>query len=320
MNKYIKPFIAIALFLAYGCERNLSTGNPDFEVKLEKNNLTIRDTARFSFTGNPDIITFYSGEPGSRYEYRGRTEASGTPLLTFNTVRANGAQPNSLRLLISQDFAGVVKGDTAATKTNIGAASWTDITSRAALSTGATAAVASGPVNLTDYAEQDKPVFIAFKYNAVAGSIQSKWTISNFSIKNTLMDGTSYEIANMNTSTTPYAVYGVNTFSPGFAAYTLQNKYNWSISTASLVITGATSVAAADAAAESWVFIGPVNLKKVVPDLGKAVKNPTVKLDDFIFRYQYGTPGTYKANFEGSINSIEGSSSSVKSLELTVGN
>jgi hypothetical protein len=320
MNKHIKLFFAIALLSTYGCEKDLPSGDPDFEIKVEKTNLTVRDTARFAFTGNPDILTFYSGEPGSRYAYKGRTEAEGTPLLSFSTVRANGSQPGSLRLLVSQDFTGVIKADTISTKTNISSATWTDITSRATLSTGATASVASGAINLADFSEKNRPVFIALKYSALSGSIQSKWTISNFSLKNTLADGTSYEIANMNTSTTAYTVYGVNTFSPGFAAYTLQNKYNWNVSNTSLVITGATTATAADAAAEAWVLIGPVNLKKVVPDIGKAVKNPTVKLNELVFRYQYSTPGTYKASFEGSTNSIDNSASGVKSLEIVVGN
>ncbi|WP_256009612.1 DUF5017 domain-containing protein [Desertivirga xinjiangensis] len=319
MNNYIKTALsALSLVLVFGCEKDLSPGTSDFGVSVEKKSFSIRDTAHFTFSGNPDVITFYSGEPGSRYEYRGRAEAEGNAVMSFRTIRANGSQPNSLNLMISQDFAGVVKGDTASTKANISAANWTPITSRATLSTGGSSAVSSGDINLSDFAEENKPVFIAFKYMAEAGSIQNKWTISNFSVRNVLPDGTSYEIANMNTSTTAYKVYGVDTFSPGIAAYTLQNKYNWNVGTTSLIITGATTVTAADAVAESWAFVGPVNLRKVVPDIGKAVKNPTQKLDDFTFHYQYKTPGKYTSIFVGSKNSINGSSGTVKSLEVEV--
>jgi hypothetical protein len=312
---YTLLFIATAMLAA--CKKDLSTGDKDFEVTAVKPTLTLGDTARFNVSGNPDMITFYSGEPGKRFEYKDRATADGTPTLSFSTIRANGSQPNSLQLMISTDFKGVAKGDTVATKANITAATWTDITARAKLSTGATAAVASGNIDLSDYAAAGKPIFIAFKYNGVAGSAQSKWTVSAFSVKNVLADGTSYEIANMNTSTTPYTVYGVTTFSPGFAAYTLQNIYTWSVGT-TLVITGATPASNAKAPSEAWAFVGPINLKKVVPDVGVLIKSPTQNISGVPFTYKYESKGTFNAVFIGGSLDINQTSFVQKPLKITI--
>lgn len=317
MLKYMLLFAAIGcLFTA--CRKTLSTADASFDVTVEQTALSLGDTARFGFTANPDVITFYSGEVGKRYEYRNRTSADGTPLLRFRTIRANGSQANSLTLLVSNNFEGVLVSDTAATITRINNAAWTDITAKAVLSTGAAAAVASGNIDLSDFSTQGKPVFMAFKYLAVAGSVQNKWTIDSFTVKNLLPDGTTYVNANMNSYNVSYANYGVTTFSPGFFACKVANSYNWSVGAASLVITGATSVAAATAPAEAWVIIGPLDLKKVTPDIGMPVKNASQKADDLIYNYMYTAPGKYNAVFTGGKISLRESQYTTKPVQIIV--
>lgn len=297
-------FKDIILSIATGCllgacSKTLSHGDVTFNVQAESTTVSVGDTVTFSFSGNPDVITFYSGEPGRRYEYRDRTSAEGTPLLRFRTIRANGSQPNSLSLLVSNNFEGVLVSDTPATINRIRNAVWTDLTARATLSGGAAGAVASGNIDLSDLSAQGKPVYIAFKYTAQAGSTQNKWTIDSFTVKNVLADGTSYVNANMNAWNISYTNYGVATFSPGFFACKLSNTYNWSISSTNLVITGATSAAAATAPAEAWVMIGPIDLKKVTPDMGVPVKTVSQSTADLLYNYIYTVTGEYKAVFSG---------------------
>ncbi|WP_345953989.1 DUF5017 domain-containing protein [Mucilaginibacter sp. PAMB04168] len=313
---YITLFMLATVFAS--CQKDLSTGDTDFTVSVDKSTLALGDTARFRFNGNPDIVTFYSGEAGKRFEYSGRATADGTPVLTFNSVRASGTQPNSLQLMVSTDFKGVAKGDTVTTKANIAAATWTDITSRATLSSGSTSATPSGAINLSDFASAGKPVFFAFKYNAAAGTIQNRWTITSFSIKNELSDGTTYEIANLNSSTTPYQIYGVDTFSPGWAGYTLQNTYLWNITSTQLMITGATTAATAKETAEAWAIIGSINLRKVVPDVGVLIKNPTQSLSASAFTYKYAAKGSFNAVFVGGSIDVNREKFVQKSVKVNV--
>lgn len=314
-HKIIYAFIIPALVLS-ACSKQLSRGNNTFEVTAENTTVNKGDTVRFNFSGNPDMISFYSGETGKRFNYANRASADGTPVLRFRSLRANGSQPNSLNLFVSDNFEGVAVGDTAATINRIGAATWNDITGRAGLSTGTV--TTSGNIDLSDFANASKPVYVAFKYTAQPGSVQNKWTIDSFSIKNILADGTSYEIANHNASSVAYISYGVQTYSPGFVNYRVKNIYNWIIGSTSLVITGADSAPFATAVAEGWAIIGPIDLKKVTPDVGTVVKIASQSIDDVHFTYRYTTPGTYEATFYGGRVSLDENEQEAKTITITV--
>jgi hypothetical protein len=217
---------------------------------------------------------------------------------------------------VSDNFEGVAVGDTAATIARIGAATWNDITSRANLSTGTV--TSSGNIDLSDFAGAAKPVYVAFRYSAQPGSVQNKWTIDSFSIKNILADGTVYEIANHNAGNVAYSSYGVQTYSPGFVNYRVKNNYNWIIGSTSLVITGADSAPWAVAVAEGWAIIGPIDLKKVTPDVGAVVKTASQSMDDVKFSYRYNTPGTYEATFYGGRVSGNENEQEAKTITITV--
>lgn len=85
-----------------------------------------------------------------------------------------------------------------------------------------------------------------------------------------------------------------------------------------MLITGAASAGTATAPAEAWLFIGPVNLKKVVPDNGVPVKTPSQKIEDLKFIYLYPGSGTYNATFVGGKVSIDESSLTEKIIPITI--
>jgi len=270
----------------------------------------------FTVKGDPDIITFYSGETGKRYDYRGRSTATGMPVMSFRSLRANGSQPNSLNVLVANDFEGVAVNDTIETIARIGRAGWSDLSSGIAFSAGSL--TSSGAINLSEYAKTNKPVYVAFRYNAQAGSIQNKWTIDSFSVKNLLGDNTSYIIANMNTPTTSFTNYGVPTYSPGFVNYRVKNTYNWIISSSSLVITGANAASWATEPAEAWAIIGPLDLNKVTPDVGQGVKSGSQNSADVRFTYTYNKPGVYNAVFSGGRVNIDHEEMNTQTIQITV--
>lgn len=308
--------MVILLLIMGGCKKSI-LDTPTIDVSTTEVTYKAGKAVTFQLTGNSDIIYFYSGEIGKRYAYAGRVSAAGIPQMQFTSLRANGTQTGSLRLMISSDFPGItVGGDSIskdATFKKIAAATWTDITNRTLLSTGSS--TASGIIDLSDIAQSAKPVFIAFKYLASAGSIQNKWTISALTIKNTLADGTAYTLAN--TISAAITNYGVATvFSPGWVFYTLSNTYGWSLSTNNLVITGATTVVGATASAEAWTIMGPVDLTKVTPDVGTNLKGLDTRLSSY--SYTYGTAGTYTATFVGATNNISGKCEVARQVEIAV--
>lgn len=326
----IPYIIAICALALAACNKKQEVPSPDFNVTgvKEMGSAATGDTVSFQFSGNPNVITFYSGEIGRRYQYVGRTQAAGTAQLQFSSQLNSGAQANSLSLLASTDFkgvalktlAGVLVRDTATTNSNIAAATWIDITSRAIIPTVAgAAAVPSGVIDLSDFAKQGIPVYIAFKYNAVAGSIQNKWTISGLAVTNTLSDGTNYTIASLNSPAKPITNYGNVTSGPGWATSydpaKNANGYNWVYTDGtSLVITGAAT--AATAPAEAWAITGPVDLSKVTPDAGVPIKSIIAKLGTY--NYSYSQAGTYNAVFVATNTTADDAKTIVKQIPVTV--
>jgi hypothetical protein len=311
--KLITILSSIALFTA--CSKDQRVRSLDFDATAEVSTLNTGDTAKFYFTGEPDFISFYSGEPGHRYAYRDRISAAGKPVMSFTSARANGKQENSLQLMISTDFTGVNTADTAATLAAIAAGNWTDITARATLSTGTV--TSSGDIDLSDY--KGNPVYIAFRHNGYIGSTYSKWTITQFQVTNNLPDSTSYIIANMAASNTEILNYGVSTYSPGFAAVTVNGPYRWVVSAGtSLLITGATSAAAAKDSSQNWAIVGPIDLQKVTPDQGMPIKMIAENMEKFPYIYQYMTPGKYQATFVASNVNADNEAIKVKTLDISV--
>lgn len=316
MRKLIQILIPGLAFLT-ACQRKLevdSLGN--FSVTPDSAAYHAGSHVTFNFGGSPNTITFYSGEPGHVYELRNRISEAGKATLQFSSALNAGTQTGSLALMASTDFKGVVVGDTVTTIANIGAATWTDISSRAKLATNATT-TASGPIDLTDMA--GKPVYLAFKYLGQAGSIQNKWTITGLTVTNTLKDGSMYTIANLLASNSPITSNygGVATYSPGWVAYPVSNTITWVVSAGtSLVITGATTAAAATANAEAWTIMGPVDLTKVTPDAGVAIKSITLPLPNYT--YVYNKAGNYKATFIAGNASRDKEADRVSALDLTI--
>jgi hypothetical protein len=310
-NRLRYCWLLAACFIC-SCLKTQEIGS-DFEVSTDKTSFKVNEPVNFRIKGNPAFLTFYSGEIGKRNEFVNRTTASGTSLLQFTSLKANGTQDNTLSVLIADDFKGIGADETS-TAANIAGANWTDITSRAILSTGSS--TVSGPVDVTDFAQKNKPVYLAFRYAAAAGSIQPKWTITGLTITNNLTDGTIYTLATINN--TAINNYGVSiTTSPGWIGAKVANSYNWVISGGStLSITGATTNELATNNSEAWVVSGPILLNRVTPDIGTAIKNMSVRMDTY--SYVYRTPGTYTVVFDGRSATVYEQKDIKKSLQLTI--
>jgi hypothetical protein len=266
--------IAVIIVLGVACNKKTveATG---FSVTTDKDTYALSDTITFSFTGNPWYLTFYSGEPGHKYEYRDRITADGVPQLSFSSqMTTTSTQANTLRLMVSSDFSGVYDS------TNIYQATWKDITSSVKLPT-TSAALSSGAIDLSQFINHDHPVYIAFKFIGAAGSAQRTWTIKSLALNNVLAD---------NTTT---SVLGIAESTAGFKSVPMKAGAAWTISTSQLQVKGSTSTSSAEA--ESWIVSKPLNLSKVLPDTGTPLKNMTTTLSSFT--YNYAAPGSYTATF-----------------------
>lgn len=290
-NLYILVASAV-LFVLASCNKTLKVDSVSLDVTTASTSYNAGDTVNFMFKGQPDMITFYSGEPGHNYLYRDRTTAEGKVQVQFTSDAQYGTQDSTLQLLVSTDFNG--NYDSA----DIYKATWTDVTNQAALSTGSD--TASGIIDLSADTAANKPIYFAFKYTGDTGSTQKTWTITNFQMNLLLADSSITSIANMANA--------------GWNAVNIKNSAAvWSISSSQLRIAGGNASAAAN---EDWVITSPLITDQVLPDVGIAIKNITALLPGY--SYVYAKPGSYNAVFVATSATADGVKSLVKTVDLTI--
>lgn len=273
------------------CEKKLEVKKVNFEVTTLKNSYQVGDPVTFNFSGNPDNITFFSGEVGHKYEYRSRLKAEGKPSLEFTSYMQYGVQDIPLQLLASTTFNGKVDQDVAS-------GGWIDITDKATFSSGSDN-TPSGSVDLSQFVA-DKPVYIAFHYKGDGGSVQRKWTIKDLQVTNKLTSGNTLSIADLSNA--------------AFSQVSLSNEsVVWKIDANQLSIQGGP---ATNGTNDDWVVSRALDLNSVSPDAGEALKNITTVLNNYT--YIFTEPGTYKVTFLASNITVDQSDSVIKELTVTV--
>jgi hypothetical protein len=276
MKKLISILVTVACIAACNKKEVDATG---FSVTPNKETYKVNDTVNFSFTGNAWYLTFYSGEPGKKFENRERIVADGIPRLQFLSYQQTGSQANTLRVLVSTNFSGVYDS------TNIYNATWADITNQITLSTGKDS-TASGVVNLSQFVTNDHPAYIAFKYAGFKdASAQRTWTIRNIILNNVLPDNMSYSLLTSAESTAGFQQVNMKT-----------SAVKWTISSSQLQVKGGATANSPEA--ETWVISKALILNKVTPDVGIPLKNMTTAMN--FYKYIYTTAGAYTATFVAS--------------------
>lgn len=290
----IKIYISIAFCIAViSCSKRDHVDAPAFDVHTSSTTYKVGDTINFEFTGAPQNIVFWSGMPGSVYEYRDRLFTTGNKLLIkFNTYQQFGVR-NNLSVLVSNDFNGIY--DT----TNVKKATWTDITGRATLSQGADQ-VQSGTLDMSEFTNGNKAVTLAFRYVTTTIQSQNRWVVRTFNADNQDAEGNITSMATMSTA--------------GWKAVDFKNPAAiWSITSAQLLLQGS-----ATALDDDWVLTKSFNPTAVSPDKGIAIKNITVNLKKYMAAGVYTKPGTYKAVFEATNGSYENIERTLREITLTI--
>ncbi len=283
---------------------------PDFEVTTAKTTYTVKDTVSFDFSGNPNYITFFSGEAGKRYELAAVTKKDADSTVLFfstNTTAANATtQPlsvNNVAVLASTDFTGIV--DSA----NIRKATWKDISSKAVFAT-TTTTVQSGNIRVDSLKSATAPLYIAFRYKsdtAKATYLPRKWVVASFGLKNYFKD-VVYPLAGGTTGAVlPFASGGFNEKS------ILNSSSNWVYNNANLTFNAAAIGSLPD---EDWAISRPFDLTLYPSDLGTAIKNTSVRLTQY--RYRFTAPGTYVVSFVAKNMDSENAKQVVRQITLTV--
>lgn len=283
--------IGITAFLLVACSKD-KIKQPEFEVTTTALTYKKGEEITFKFSGNPDNITFYSGETGKSYDYRNRTSLPGKLQIQFSSLVDRGVR-NNLSLMVTTDILGTINSSVVET------AKWTDVSSRAVFSTGADN-TPSGLVDLSDFSDQGKPVTLAFKYTDVKSTIQqNRWVIRTFNASS-VRDGMA----------TPLAVMA----DAGWVGVSFKNPaITWTITTAQLLMYGG-AVGVDDN--EDWVISKQLDPNFIKSDIGYVLKDISTRPSDFT--YTYTAAGVYKVAFLASNRVGTASKEVVKEIVLTI--
>jgi hypothetical protein len=299
MKLHILAILALIITVFYGCGK-YDLEEPDFEVVADKTTVKVGDSIKFSFTGNPQLLSFYSGQFLNRYA----PEESKQPddlLLTFTSARTGGSQNNQVDLLVSNDFNGVYDIN------NIMAAKWDTLSSKVLWGTSSTR-TPSGDINLLGRVDVTKPLYIAFRY--ITRDQNQYGAARNISI---------YDISlKSNINGTPVTLFTFSTTQLGMFSYGNKESERSVVATGINFRGNATSELRNEYT-EDWAVSGAITAD---PNVAAVDRGISLKLftesrkENYLFAWS--TPGQYRAAFVGETSNVFGRKQQVKFIDITV--
>jgi hypothetical protein len=166
--EFYRSILILTIFVgALSCDRDkdLKVSAPDFKVLPLETEYTTGDAVKFNFTGNADLIVFYSGEKGNLQ-------------MSFSTQCRYGSQQNQLSIWASTRYSGEF------TEASLNTDDWTNITNRFIFATNTTL-LSSGEQMINDVLDSNNPLYLAFRYVGLAANpaTQKNWWFKNFELK-----------------------------------------------------------------------------------------------------------------------------------------
>ena len=283
----------MTLGLLVSCNSDYIVNTPEFTVSGPVVVKAGQD-AVFTLTGDPDLITFYSGEPGKAYEYSHQDRIGQVQMqMSFMTTTSSGTpgspNPSELPLYYSTDFSGIY------TEEAVMAATWTEITDRFEMpaDTGVSNK-ASGAQSVDDIFPKDgSPIFLMFSYNIKKYEESLANGRTQWNIKDLNIDG----IADSGTRT----VYDIKScgwqFVYGRGMENNVSQFPELPGSSARILFRLDFRAASDM--QLWAVSGPLQRPESVnlgPDRGTGIKtsaDPALSQ----FKYTYTRPGEYVATF-----------------------
>lgn len=319
--KKITHILAVFLtgFLSISCENELLIDTP----KLEITNYTVEDIddgsggiikkVTFNFDENADVISFYSGEFGSQYEYREEKKSNLQKLdFSFSTNCTFGVQDplKQFFVMASTDFNGTYDSQ------SIHNATWIDVTNRFTIppiTSSSTVYTPSGSANLIDLFGKNNTIYIALKYytpNQFTNGVYTAVRVQNWQLNSeTDLFGTA--VLPLDFSLVEYGnIRGSGRNSIGATTITLRGNNGSFTNTADKVWL--------EAETEAWVISKPftktidLGADKAIPI--KGVSDSSMKS----FSFEYQKSGEYDVVFVATNASIEGQEKIYKTMHIVI--
>lgn len=313
---------AVAVLFMVGCENSLERSIAfDVTPQVESGSVTgstisvpAGTPVTFNFTGDPDFITFFSGEPGREYSKKDLLEVPAdeiTSVLKFDNMPQYGTIPNTLKLYVSTDFSGLTGKNKQEDSTMVVTHQWKDISDLANFS-AVSNSTNNTSIPLDEYL--GKKLTIAFKYDPKQNSAtQPTWVISNLVVENTTKSNNA--VSQIKASTMGFTVLDLISSTPyknngGAGVWDLRN-----IGAANSVMRIQSSPSG-QPINEDWLISNPIVINSRPADRGVAIKKMSVDVNSY--KYVFNSPGKYTVTFLGRNSNYEHFSEMIKEFTVTV--
>ncbi|MDR2283392.1 MAG: DUF5017 domain-containing protein [Sphingobacterium sp.] len=299
MKKIVLLFQVVVGFFFLSCENAIVVNSPTFDVHVDKLVYKVKDTVRFSFSGDVEYLMFYSGERGAEYEHRLRTKVENAkPILKFENEFKYGPIERRFKLFVLTDFSGIMDAD------GINNATKHDISDRVNFSPPPGKSGVwfdSGDIDLSDFVKY-RQVNLAFQFVTEEMGVgnQGTLTIQNLSL-------TTYD-----EKQNAYPVLR-ELSDGGWLAYSFLGPNRvWRIRPQDLYI----GVNPKEPANDDWVITKALDLSSILPDKGVPLKRLTSQLEDY--KHVFTKAGEYVVTFVAKNENVYGEKEVLKKLNITI--
>ena len=306
---------ASLLLITTACRKDFEkVDGVSFEARLDSEVFKVGEPVTFHFEGNPNLITFWSGEEGHDYAYVDKDRITDTEMyFAFNASTGSGvvghANPSSCPISYSTDFSGEYSLEA------MNAATWIDITDLFVMPDDTEIkSLYSGDVKVSDfYTDPEKPIYFRFFFHVEGGDYAKTYGRTQWFIQSPQFNGVAGEKV-------------VELYDIVSSGWTFINSENWeAVSPKNWPNINATrfqfnSIFRPTETLESWCISGPIMKYESLnngPDHGVGIK---ALADGTLHEYKYtfNEPGEYEVVFVAANANVWDRDDKVVKLKVTI--
>ena len=317
----MKNWILILIFacvVTVSCQKGKEM-TPEFSVTTESFVVKAGAPVTFYISGDADMVSFFSGEPGNEYAYSQKDRIEETELaVSFTTQSAAGTpghpNPAEVPILYSCNFAPAGEEYTVE---DVLKADWTDISDRFDMPTDLDQTIPSGTVNIDDlFVDYETPLYLMFHYQVEAfdetlygglGNGRTSYSIQSFKVDGISSAG----------STTVYPFADCHWTIVKTSSYDDNRRQDPDVNTTRILLRSEFEPLSDK---ECYAIGGPFYRQEALNtghDLATGIKSLAEPMPA-TYTHTYDTPGTYTVTFVARNTSVYGKKEVVESIEVRV--
>lgn len=321
MKKYIY-LSAVSLLLLHSACNKMELEDVDFSVVPDKTVVVVGEPVVFQIDGNPNFITFFSGEDGHKYVNRNRVELDPSEIeksaLSFTVDSKYGTQKEALKVYLSKDFPGLTQRDTVGDRNLIQTHPWNDITVDCKIADGKVTKVVD-----FDLKEYQGGLVLAFQFKGDTQSTPQRTIIlTDLLISNQLRNGSVVETKGDGMNFSCFDIQPSNAENNCYKKVVSGSlvQGTWSLIELAklnkIQMQGGTTAHATWANNDDWLISEKIKLNSCTPDTGESIKDINRSLTSY--SYSFAAPGTYTVSFLAGNANVDGSKIVLKEVTIEV--